>query len=412
MRRPDFDIVVVGGGIHGAGVAQAAAAKGYRVLVLEKNRIAGGTSSRSSKLIHGGLRYLETGQITLVRESLHERELLLRNAPDLVKRIPFYIPVYKNSQRGRFKIALGLSLYAWLGGLKAAVRFRHVPRSDWGRLDGLKTENLEAVFQYWDAQTDDQKLTQAVLRSALELGAVLHLPARFEAAVREGGAYRIDYFHEEQAKTCRAAAFINAAGPWVDQVLARIEPAVPRIATELVQGTHILLAGRIDRGIYYLESHRDKRPVFVMPWKNRIMVGTTETVFKGNPSAVKPLDEEKDDLLEVLADYFPQFRSIQSAQILSAFSGLRVLPLDSGSFNARSRETLLKVDDALRPRLLTIYGGKLTTYRSTAESVIRRLAECLPQRKVKANTKRLFLKPGQGRSTDMDREMKHVVHGS
>lgn len=391
MPHLDVDIVVIGGGIHGAGVAQAATAKGYCVLVLEKDQIGCGTSSRSSKLIHGGLRYLESGRVTLVRESLRERELLLQNAPDLVKRIPFYIPVYKDSQRGRFKIALGLSLYALIGGFRKTVRFRRLPRSDWKRLDGLKTEKLEAVYQYWDAQTDDRRLCQAVMHSALALGAELHLSAKFEGAVRAGEGYRITYHHEGQRKTCQATVLVNAAGPWVDEVLKQIEPAVAKIKTELVKGTHILLEGRIDRGIYYLESVRDKRPVFVIPWKNQVMVGTTESVFSGNPSDVRPLDTEKEYLLEVLTRYFPQFRSTEIAQIKSAFAGLRVLPSGKGNFNSWSRETVLKVDDPKAPHCLTVYGGKLTTYRSTAQKVLNRLSKSLPEKKPIADTSTLIL---------------------
>ncbi len=392
MASPDFDLVVIGAGIHGAGVAQAAAAAGYAVLVLEQNQVGGGTSSRSSKLIHGGLRYLESGQLGLVRESLRERELLLKNAPALVKRVPFYIPVYRDSKRGPWTIALGLSLYALLGGLKAPLRFRRVPPADWARLDGIKTENLKAVFQYWDAQTDDQQLTQAVMHSALELGATLHLPARLETALREAEGYRLTYHFEGRAQGCFASTVVNAAGPWVDQVLACVEPAMPQVHTDLVQGTHILLAGRIDGGVYYLEAPRDGRPVFVMPWKDQTLVGTTETEFKGDPAEVLPLAEEKRYLLEVLQAYFPAYRSQARAQIRSAFAGLRVLPSGGGKLNARSRETLLVVDDPRHPRLLSIYGGKLTTYRSTAKEVIRRLTPTLPPKQAKADTSTLPLK--------------------
>jgi len=389
----DYDIVVVGAGIHGAGVAQAAAAAGYSVLVLEQNQVGGGTSSRSSKLIHGGLRYLETGQLGFVRESLRERELLIQNAPDLVKRVPFYIPIYRHSKRGRFLIALGLSSYAVLAGLSPQVRFRRVPRSEWSGLDGLETKDLKAVFQYGDAQTDDRKLTRAVMQSALELGAILHLSAHFQSAVREDDAYRITYAHEGVIKTGLVSALVNAAGPWVDTVLNGITAPVSKINIDLVQGTHILLLGRIDGGIYYLESPRDKRPVFVMPWKEQTMIGTTETMFKGDPSDLAPLEDEKRYLLEVVHTYFPKYRATTLSQIQSSFAGLRVLPSAGGSFNARSRETLLSVDHFNQPRLLTIYGGKLTTYRSTAAEVIRLLAKSLPQRQAKGDTRRLFLKP-------------------
>jgi glycerol-3-phosphate dehydrogenase len=161
-----FDLVVIGAGIHGAGIAQAAAARGLSVLVLEQAGVASGTSSRSSKLIHGGLRYLESGQFSLVRECLQERALLLKLAAGLVELKPFYIPVYRDTARRPWLLYAGLSLYRMLGDGSAAMRFRRVPQHDWKSLDGLDTTGLEAVFQYYDAQTDDTALTNAVMRSA------------------------------------------------------------------------------------------------------------------------------------------------------------------------------------------------------------------------------------------------------
>ncbi len=387
-----YDMVVVGGGIHGAGVAQAAAAQGYTVLVLEEKEIGWGTSSRSSKLIHGGLRYLETAQLPLVYESLHERELLLKNARELVQRTPFFIPVYRHSKRGPLKIRLGLSLYALLGGCEDNVQFRRVPRSEWDSLDGLEPKRLSAVFQYWDAQTDDQALTQAVMHSAQALGARLAMPATLESAEKQGDHYQIDYFQQGENRQCRATVLVNAAGPWVNQVLDRCSPSVQKIETECVQGSHIIIKGTIQEGIYYLEAPVDQRPVFVMPWKNQIMVGTTETLFQGDPAQVKPLDSEKNYLLDVLSTYFPRFQSIQLKDIDSAFAGLRILPKGKGRFGGRPRETRFVVDDAKQPRLLSLYGGKLTTYRKTAQKVIDKLSNSLPDRKQIADTAEIKLK--------------------
>lgn len=389
-----YDVVVIGGGIHGAGVAQAAAAKGYRVLVLEQTGIGSGTSSRSSKLIHGGLRYLETAQFSLVRESLREREWLIRIANRLVKRIPFYIPIYKTSFRNSPTIATGLSLYALLGRLGEHVRFKVIPKSQWGNLDGIDTTDLCTVYQYWDAQTDDQALTQAVMNSAQTLGATLCLPAQFERAHREGDAFQLSYFHEGGRKQCKARTLINAAGPWVKEVLNRITPRASQIDTALVQGTHIIVDGEMKQGIYYMEAPADKRPVFVIPWKNRIMVGTTETTYTGDPAKVSPSETEMSYLLETLALYFPKFRTLKKTQIESAFAGLRVLPSGPGTFGTRPRETVLEVDDPIQPRLLTIYGGKLTTYRLTAQKVMGHLLESLPKRGKKADPLTLELRPG------------------
>ena len=177
-----YDVVVIGGGIHGAGIAQAASARGFSVMVLEQTGIASGTSSRSSKLIHGGLRYLESRQFSLVRECLRERTLLLELAPQLIELKPFYIPVYQDTTRRPWLLHAGLSLYAVLGGLHPATRFRRVPQNQWKNLDGLDTAHLEAVFQYNDAQTDDAALTRAVMRSAQRMGAQLKVSATFTGA--------------------------------------------------------------------------------------------------------------------------------------------------------------------------------------------------------------------------------------
>src|SRR5271167_4239880 len=151
----EYDVIIIGGGIHGAGVLQAAAAAGFRALLIERRALASGTSSRSSKLIHGGLRYLESGQFALVRESLRERAILLRIAADLVELKPFYIPVYRQTRRRPWQLKLGLGMYALLGGFNAGTRFGAVPRSEWAALDGLERQGLEAVVRYHDAQTDD-----------------------------------------------------------------------------------------------------------------------------------------------------------------------------------------------------------------------------------------------------------------
>src|SRR6202142_4523988 len=178
-----FDVIVVGGGIHGAGVLQAAVAAGHRALLIEQHGIASGTSSRSSKLIHGGLRYLESGQFALVRESLRERAVHLRIAPGLVELKPFYIPVYADTRRRPWQLKLGLSVYALLGGFHPSTRFGIVPKRDWSKLDGLDTQNLDVVIRYYDAQTDDAELTRAVVVFALTLGCHWSIPANFSRAI-------------------------------------------------------------------------------------------------------------------------------------------------------------------------------------------------------------------------------------
>ena len=384
-----YDLVIIGGGIHGVGIAQAAAARGWSVLVLEQTDIASGTSSRSSKLIHGGLRYLESGQISLVRECLNERALLLKLAPQLVQLKPFHIPVYRHTKRRPWQLQVGLSLYALLGGLQPAARFRRVPQSQWNNLDGLETTGLQTVFQYYDAQTDDAALTRAVMRSAQELGAQLIMPATFVAAQSHEQGSIVEYQYNGKTESCSASVLVNAGGPWVQQVLSRITPAPTQRKIDLVQGTHIVVPGKLTQGIYYVEAPTDGRAVFVMPWKDNTLVGTTESIYLGDPGEVKPLPQEQAYLLQTLAHYFPQHREQQN--ILSTTAGLRVLPADEGAAFSRSRETILHLDRSDHPRLLTVYGGKLTTYRLTAERVAARLAGVLPRRKAIADTRQLKL---------------------
>ena len=388
-----YDVVVAGGGIHGAGMAQAAAASGHSVLLLEQEAIAAGSSSRSSKLIHGGLRYLESGQLRLVRESLHERALMLKLAPELVRLQKFFIPVYDHSRRKPWQLRIGLSLYALLAGLDGAARFGTVPLSGWAQLDGLDTHGLRQVFYYHDAQTDDALLTAAVMRSAQSLGAELALPARFTGATLAGDEVQVRYLHNGSQLECTARVLVNAAGPWADALARCITPAISVPALELVQGTHLVLDGPPQQGVYYVESPRDGRAIFVMPWRNQLLVGTTEVRFHGDPAAVTPGPHEIHYLLSVLRHYFPKYRDAAAAELRGAFAGLRVLPAGGGHAFHRSRETLLVPDRGARPRVLSIYGGKLTTWRAVAARAMALLAPSLPQRRVLARTDELELRP-------------------
>lgn len=388
MTTPEYDVAVIGGGIHGVGVAQAAAARGWKVVVLERSGLATGTSSRSSKLIHGGLRYLESAQFSLVRESLDEREILLRVAPGLVERRPFFIPIYGTTSRSRWWIGAGLALYALLGRLKGDARFHVVRRRHWRTLDGLATTGLRTVYRYTDAQTDDAALTRAVMRSARELGAVLLCPAEVVSgrlAERHG---EVDYEQEGRHGRVAARVVVNAAGPWAPQVAARFDPPLPTVPVETVQGTHLELPGRIEQGCYYLEVPEDRRAVFVMPWGGeRTLLGTTEHRYHGDPAEVAVLDEEKEYLLAAYRRYFPD----RPTEILDAWAGLRVLPADQGRAFGRSRETQLPVDRDGAPGALSILGGKLTGYRATAEKVVDAIAPGLPEAAPRADTRTLRL---------------------
>lgn len=386
-----YDIGIIGGGIQGCGLAQAAAAAGYRTVVLERTALAHGTSSKSSKLIHGGLRYLESGQWGLVRQSLTERELLIRNAPQLVHYVPFYIPIYPDTSRQAWKIHAGLSLYALLGNLTKHAKFQRVPKQDWSTLDALKTEGLTSVYQYWDAQTDDAKLTRAVMQSAQKLGATLLCPAGVERIDYQSGEYHVTYSHGRHSGIARCVILINAAGAWVDKVHALIRPLTDFPAIELVQGTHLILQQPAPRGVYYVESPTDRRAVFVMPWYGKTLIGTTEKPYHGDPDKVAPDASEVAYLLNIARHYFPHI----DTTIVEQFAGLRVLPQGVQSVFNRPRDTVIHTVPTL-PGYLALIGGKLTGYRATAEKVIQLIKPNLRIRMPVADTNELKLEPVSG----------------
>ncbi len=383
-----YDVVIIGGGIQGVGVAQAAAARGHKTLLLEQSELASGTSSKSSKLIHGGLRYLENAQFSLVKECLRERTLLLKNAPDLVTLKPFFIPVYKNTSRRPSTLFTGLALYGLLTGFQKSARFSKLKKMEWSSLDGLTSQNLQSVFQYWDAQTDDQLLTRAVMASASELGAEHLTNAKFVSAIADNNAWKISYQQNNTCKEILSLSLVNTAGPWIKQVLKKITPHPPANAVELVKGSHIILNGRLEKGIYYLEAPQDKRAVFVMPWYGKTLIGTTEETFTGDPACVSASQTEKKYLVDTFKHYFPEHRQWEIEQ---SFAGIRVLPANGDSAFSKPRETMIKMGNSDSPALLSIYGGKLTVYRATAEQVMNQLEKALPHRKSLADTAKLKL---------------------
>jgi glycerol-3-phosphate dehydrogenase len=389
----EYDVIIIGGGVHGAGVLQAVVAAGHNALLIERHALAYGTSSRSSKLIHGGLRYLESAQFALVRESLRERAILLRIAPELVELKAFYIPVYRDTRRRPWQLKIGLWMYALLGGFDGATRFGSVPKAEWPSLDGLKTQDLDAVIRYHDGQTDDAMLTRAVVQSALALGgAELAMPASFTKATLSADGVVVTYSVADTSVECRARVLINAAGPWAPVAAGRIEPPIFIPAVDLVQGTHIVIPHPVTAGIYYVESPTDGRAVFVMPWHGSTLIGTTETPYRGEPDQVHPLPEEEEYLLAVARHYFPELSALTRSDITQRFAGLRVLPAANQAAFDRSRETVFTTDRDLRPRVLGIYGGKLTGWRAAAAHVMERIGSSLPASTRRAATDQMILR--------------------
>lgn len=392
--KTDYDITIVGAGIQGAGVAQAASARGYSVLLLEQYESAAqGTSSRSSKLIHGGLRYLEQGELKLVYECLRERKLLLQNAPGLVKLRPFYIPIYKESARPAWLIRAGLCLYSVLAGLGKDTRFQTIPIKNWDQFPGLRNKGLQKVFCYPDAQTDDEQLTQSVIDSAESMGATIQYQAKFVHADKTERGYRINYEIDSSQTEISTRTLVLASGPWINSTMQNVSPKLDAPEIELIQGSHIILPGKIGEKIFYLQAS-DGRAVFVAPWNGDIMVGTTEKPYQGDPAQCAPSEHEIDYLLAIFNYFFPTLypNKAKKSDILETFSGLRVLLKSKKNSFSRTRETIFKKDHKRKPRLVGIYGGKLTSYRATAEKTINILQNQLPKKSPLADTKNLKLK--------------------
>lgn len=385
------DVAVIGGGIQGVGVAQAAAAAGYSVLLVEQRELAAGTSSKSSKLIHGGLRYLQQAQFGLVRESLRERDILCRIAPHLVSLNDFYIPVYRETRLRPWQLRIGLSLYAALGLLGKPHRFDTIPSAEWSHLDGLDTAGLERVFHYRDGQTDDAALTRAVAESARELGATIACPARFEGARHTPKGYRVLVGVEDGTEEIQCSVLVNTTGPWIDGTSQLVEPAPPTFPVELVQGSHLVLEPALSHRCYYLEAPGDHRAVFALPWHGRTLLGTTETLYRGDPARAHILPAEEAYLLQVLAHYFPDYRGAENFTITERMAGLRVLPRKEASPFKRSREVMFATAMDSGGGYIGVYGGKLTGYRATAQKIMKLITRALGPRTALANTAELPL---------------------
>jgi glycerol-3-phosphate dehydrogenase len=230
------------------------------------------------------------------------------------------------------------------------------------------------------------------VRSAQELGGELALPATFTRGLLQDDGVEVQYEYEGRSVTRRARVLVNAGGPWAARIAGDVQPPIVVPAVDLVQGTHIVLPIAVTAGIYYVESPTDGRAVFVMPWQGATMIGTTETPYHGDPDQVQPLPEEEDYLLAVAARYFPAFRGLTRHHIERRFAGLRVLPAASESAFARSRETIFTPDRDPRPRVLSVYGGKLTGWRAAAEQVLDRIGPTLGPRKRRGSTDTLILR--------------------
>ena len=364
-----FDVVIIGAGINGAGIARDAAMRGLKVLLIEKGDPGCGTTSASTRLIHGGLRYLEHFEFGLVRESLREREILLRIAPQLVKPLPIAIPIYRKSKRGWLTIRAGMVLYDLLSWGKSLPGHRMFSRAETlERWPGLNPEGLVGSALYYDAQVEfPERLVAANVHSAREFSAEVLTHTRVTSLAVEDGKISGVGFNE---KFVEAAIVINAAGPWIDLVLAEAPVESPKLIGG-TKGGHLIVPPfpSAPENAIYLEARSDGRPIFIIPWNKLYLIGTTDVRFEGNPDEVRCEPWEIDYLLAETNQALPN-AGLTRDSILETYSGVRPLPVTSDkNEESITRRHFIREHPQL-PNLLSIVGGKLTTYRSLAEECV------------------------------------------
>ena len=386
MLAAEFDVAVIGAGINGAGIARDAALRGLSVVVFEQGDLGGATSAWSSRLIHGGLRYLEYGEIPLVYESLRERRILLATAPHLVRTLPITIPVYAGARRGPLLVRLGMLAYDLLSAGKSLPGHEMLDRADLeARVPGLSAERLRAGARYYDAQvTYVERLVLENLLAAEAAGAVVRTWHEIqELPVRNGRIERLLWRNRQSGESgdCRARVVVNAAGPWVDQVLARTAKAAPRLIGG-TKGSHVVVgrfAGAPD-GAFYVEAAADGRPIFILPWNRQFLVGTTDLRYDGDPAAARATGREADYLLGEVNRVFPA-ATLTRADIHYAYAGVRPLPFRSkGPESAITRRHIITRSTAVAGNLVSIVGGKLTTYRNLAQQSVDLVGRLLRRR--------------------------------
>jgi glycerol-3-phosphate dehydrogenase len=366
-----------------------------KVLLIEKGEIGAGTTSASTRLIHGGLRYLEHFEFGLVRESLREREILLRIAPHLVRPLAIAIPIYKQSKRGRLTIRAGMMLYDLLSWGKSLPRHQMLSRAETlERWPGLNPEELVGSALYYDAQVEfPERLVLENVRSARAFGADVLTHTRVtNLTVENGRVSRIEFVGEDgQKRFAGAEVFINAAGPWIDLVLGRAPVKSPKLIGG-TKGCHLVVApfpGAPANAIY-LEARSDGRPIFIIPWNKLFLIGTTDVRFEGDPDEVTCEPWEIDYLLSETNIAVPAAKLTRDS-ILYTYSGVRPLPVTAEKDEQSiTRRHFIREHPQL-PNLLSIVGGKLTTYRSLAEECVDLIFRKLGKNSPLCNTDKIRL---------------------
>jgi len=378
----EYDVFIIGGGVNGCGIARDAVGRGYSVCLAEMNDLASGTSSWSSKLIHGGFRYLEHYEFRLVREALSEREVLLSAAPHIIWPMRFVLPHHKD-MRPAWLLRLGLFLYDHIGKRKL--------------LPGTKTVDLKTAavgkplkplfskgFEYSDCWVNDARLVVLNAQDAANRGAVIETRTQVTEAIRAGDKWQVTTkdLASGEVKIRLASIIINAAGPWVDRVLGNALGVNNATNVRLVQGSHIIVPKIHEHDRAYIFQNADERIIFAMPYeRDYTLIGTTDQDFEGDPADVKITNGEIKYLCDAASEYFRS--TITEDQIVWTYSGVRPL-FDDGATAAQeaTRDYVLRVDgEANAPKVVNIFGGKITTYRKLAESMLEKIEQVIGKRK-------------------------------
>jgi glycerol-3-phosphate dehydrogenase len=373
------DLLIIGGGVNGAGIARDAVGRGLTVLICEKDDFAQGTSSRSGKLVHGGLRYLEYYEFRLVREALIEREVLLAAAPHIIWPMRFVLP-HSPEQRPAWLIQIGLFLYDHLGGRK---KLPPSHRLDLHRAPEGKPikENYRTAFEYSDCWVDDSRLVLLNVLDAHLRGAHVHARTEAVSARRDGGEWIVELkSNAGDVHTVRARALVNATGPWVEKVIGDVARRNSERRVRLVKGSHIIVKKFWGGPQAYILQNDDNRVIFVNPYEDDLcLIGTTDIPYQGRPEDVAIDQDEADYLLRAINRYFKS--QLARADIVSQFSGVRPLYDDNaGNPSAVTRDYVFDLDQTSDGApMLSVFGGKITTYRKLAEHAIEKLMPFFPK---------------------------------
>ena len=369
-----FDIFIIGGGINGAGIARDASGRGLKVYLAEKGKVGSATSSWSSKLIHGGLRYLENYEFKLVAESLREREVITQIAPAITKPLPFVIP-HTKKLRSKLLIRLGLFLYDNLGGKTKIPKSSKIIFAK--QYQNILQSKFTEGFRYYDVQVDDKKLVEMNIDDAKKMGAIIAEDTKVINANRIDNYWEITLNNNEKIKS---KILINAAGPWINQTVNNVLKINAKKSIRLVRGSHIITKKLYEDEVAFTLQNEDNRVVFVIPYKGEYsLIGTTE-VDVDTPDNPSISNEEKIYLINTINNHF--IKQISQEDIVETYSGIRPLIEDFKDATKVTRDYIFDLnEDESKAPLLNIYGGKLTTYRKLAENVLLALNKYIPVNK-------------------------------